>query len=234
MVNDYVCVDLETTGLSAKECKIIEIGAVKVRSGEVVEEFSTFVNPRMKISSRITEITGITNDMVEGAPYDKEAMESFMNFCKDDVLLGHNIRFDYSFLKVCAVNNRMEFDKPCMDTLKIARAALPELPSKSLTVLTKHFNLLHESAHRALSDAMATSLLYQKLLTDYYQGNERYFEPMAMEMKFKRESSITPRQVKYLSDLCARYNIDLGQDIEGMTKNAASRMIDRIIFEYGK
>ena len=99
MVNSYVAVDLETTGLSPKENKIIEIGAIKVIDGEVAGSFETFVNPRVAISSRITELTGITDEMVQGAPYEKEAVESFIEFCGDNLLLGHNVRFDYSFLK---------------------------------------------------------------------------------------------------------------------------------------
>ena len=234
MINSYVAVDLETTGLRAKEDKIIEIGAIKVVDGVQVDEFSTFVNPRTKISPRITELTGITNEDVKDAPFDTEAMADFLSFSEGFVLLGHNVRFDYSFLQVCATNNRFEFDKECIDTLKIARKALPEMPSRSLDCLTQHFDLLHEEKHRALSDALAASLLYQKFVAEYYEGNEKSFEPVRFEMKFKRESAISPKQIKFLSDLCKRYNIELDCEIESLTKNAASRMIDRIRVEYGR
>lgn len=233
MVNSYVAVDLETTGLSPKENKIIEIGAIKVIDGEVAGSFETFVNPRVAISSRITELTGITDEMVQGAPYEKEAVESFIEFCGDNLLLGHNVRFDYSFLKVAATNSKIGFEHVCIDTLRIARVVLPELPSKSLDRLTTHFQLMHDNKHRALSDAQAASLLYQKLYQEYYQGNEKCFEPVKYDMKFKRESAITPKQIKYLSDLCKRYDLNLGVEIEGLTKNAASRMIDRIRSQYG-
>ena len=116
MVNSYVAVDLETTGLSPKENKIIEIGAIKVIDGEVAGSFETFVNPRVAISSRITELTGITDEMVQGAPYEKEAVESFIEFCGDNLLLGHNVRFDYSFLKVAATNSKIGFEYVCIDT----------------------------------------------------------------------------------------------------------------------
>ena len=97
--NDYVVIDLETTGLSPKYEKIIEIGAVRIRNGEVSDTFSTFVNPGKSLPPRITELTGINEAELVNAPYIEEILDEFLDFIGDDVLMGHNLLFDYSFIK---------------------------------------------------------------------------------------------------------------------------------------
>ena len=111
MINDYTVIDLETTGLNPKLDKIIEIGGVKVREGSVVEEFNTFVNPGRKLSERIIELTGITDEEVENAPYIEEILPEFLAFIGEDILLGHNLIFDYSFVKKAVVNQKLTFEK---------------------------------------------------------------------------------------------------------------------------
>ena len=109
-MREYVTLDLETTGLEPKKDRIIEIGAVKVKDGAVEAEYSTLVNPQMQIPKRIWELTGISDEMVENSPVISEALEGLMEFCRDLPLLGHNIIFDYSFVKHSAVNLGMEFE----------------------------------------------------------------------------------------------------------------------------
>ncbi|MBQ2116928.1 MAG: ribonuclease H-like domain-containing protein, partial [Lachnospiraceae bacterium] len=104
MVNDYVVMDIETTGLNPKSEKIIELGAARIREGKVVDTFSAFVNPGRSLSDRIVELTGISDRDVENAPYIEEIIQDFVDFTGDDVLLGHNLSFDYSFVKKAAVN----------------------------------------------------------------------------------------------------------------------------------
>ena len=99
MIKDYVCVDIETTGIRPKWDRIIEIGAVKVRDGKVVDTFSELICTGVPIPSRITQLTGITNEMVTGKSKIEEVLPRFVEFAENDLLLGHNIRFDYSFLK---------------------------------------------------------------------------------------------------------------------------------------
>ena len=162
MIEDYICLDLETTGLNPKTDKIIEIGAVKVRNGIIIDSFETFVAPERKLEQRITELTGITDKMLENAPSKEEIISKFLEFAEEDVLLGHSVLFDYSFIKRAAVNCRLTFERKGIDTLKIARKYLPDLESRSLGSLCPHYGIAH-CAHRAMADAVATVSLYKKL-----------------------------------------------------------------------
>ena len=140
-MKNFVVLDLETTGLTPKTDRILEIGAVKVVDGEIKERYSTFINPQMEIPRRITELTGITGDMVKDAPLREEAVRGLVEFCQDLPLLGHNILFDYSFVKHDAVNLGLAFEKEALDTLQIARRALPELESRSLEFLCSYYGI---------------------------------------------------------------------------------------------
>lgn len=111
MLKSYIAFDLETTGLSPQEHEIIEIGALKVREGKVVDRFMEFVHPDKPITPMIINITHITNDMVAGARSCPEVIHDFLSFCEDDVLIGHNVMFDYSFVKCSAVREGLTFEK---------------------------------------------------------------------------------------------------------------------------
>ena len=119
--NDLIVVDLEMTGLQVKTDRILEIGAVRIHEDQITDSFQTFVNPHRRLEERIIELTGITDDMVADAPEADAALEAFLAFAGDCPLLGHNIRFDYGFLKQCAINNGRKFERRALDTLKIAR-----------------------------------------------------------------------------------------------------------------
>ena len=149
-MREYVTLDLETTGLEPAKDRIIEIGAVKVMDGTVTEEYATLVNPQRKIPERITELTGISDEMVQGKPCIGQALTELLDFCKELPLLGHNLMFDYRFVKHNAVNLDMSFEKEGMDTLKLARILLPDLPSKSLQSLRLYYEIPQDDAHRAL------------------------------------------------------------------------------------
>lgn len=233
-MREYVCFDLETTGLEAKKDRIIEIGAVKVKDGIVVEEYGTLVNPQMEIPERITELTGITNEMVKEKPYAKEAVKYLVDFCEDLPLLGHNVMFDYSFVKHSAVNLGITFEKKGMDTLKLARAFLPDLPSRSLQNLRVHYEIPQNDAHRALEDARTTYLLYERLRKEFEEKNPELFIPKDLIYKVKKQSPVTPAQKRYLQDLIKYHKIDLNVEMESLTKNEASRLIDTILGSYGK
>lgn len=233
-MREYVTLDLETTGLEPKKDRIIEIGAVKVRDGQVVEEFGTLVNPQMEISRRITELTGISNAMVEGKPCIREIIGQLVEFCGDLPLLGHNIRFDYSFVKHSAVNCGMTFEKKGMDTLKLARVLLPDLPSKSLQSLRVYYKLEQEEAHRALEDARTTYLLYERLREEFAEKYSELFCPQELVYKVKKQGPITQAQKRYLQDLVKYHKIDLRMEADSLTKNEASRLIDTILGTYGK
>lgn len=251
MIKDYTVIDLETTGLNPKLDKIIEIGAVKVRDGKVTEEFGTFVNPGRALSERITQLTGITNEDVQKAPYIEEILPAFMDFIGEDILLGHNLIFDYSFVKKAAVNQKLSFEKQGIDTLRIARRFLTDLQSRNLGFLCSHYGIFL-MAHRACNDARATHELYQKLVDLFYEKESTTFEPQQLNYQVKRETPITPRQKSFLLSIVQRNGIGVKEtqesvfvmpdgicilqetDVNQMTKSEASRLIDHLLSNYGR
>lgn len=162
---DYVVFDLETTGLSPKEDTIIELSGIKVRDGRTVEEFSTLVNPGRPIPYSATRINGITDSMVADAPSLPEALERFLLFAGDDILVGHNIHtFDMLFLRSGARKALgREICNDYVDTLPLARLCLPSLYRHRLTDVADYFHIETAGAHRALNDCVMNRLCYEKL-----------------------------------------------------------------------
>ena len=233
-MREYVTLDLETTGLEPKRDRIIEIGAVKVSNGVVIGEYTTLIDPQLEIPERISKLTGISNDMVQGKPLIQKVLGEFLEFCGDLPLLGHNILFDYSFVKHQAVNCGLEFEQEAVDTLKIARAVLPDLPSRSLQNLRQHFEIPQGDAHRALEDARTTYHLYERLFQEYGQSKPELFCSKPLIYKVKKQGPMTPAQKRYLQDLVKYHRINLNVNPESLTKNEASRLIDEILSTYGK
>ena len=233
MLKDYIVIDLETTGLNPKLDKIIEIGGVKVKGGKVESIYETFVNPGRIIPERITEVTGITDIMVKDAPYIEEIIGDFIEYTENLSIIGHNLMFDYGFLKHNAVNNNFTFDRMGIDTLKIARVYLSDLESRRLDSLCEYFHISDENHHRAVNDAAATRELYEILCTRYEKDNIE-FKPYELIYKAKKQSPITEKQAKYLKDLISCHGINPEYDVNKLTKNEASRIIDKIILEYGR
>ena len=132
MTDDYIALDLETTGLNPKLDKIIEIGAVRVRKGRTEDTFHSLVNPGRAVEERVSELTGIDDGMLAGAPDMGQLLKPLLAFIGGDILIGHRILFDYSFLKKEAVNQGVSFEKEGIDTLKLARKFLPDLESRRL------------------------------------------------------------------------------------------------------
>lgn len=230
MTTNYVCVDVETTGLNPKTEKLIEIGAVKVLDGQVAETFQSFLHPGRPLEARIVELTGITDEMLAAAPPAAQVMPKFAEFCGDLPLLGHNLIFDYSFIKRGMLNEKLTFDKRGIDTLKIARKYLPELESRSLGFLCQHFGITH-TAHRALGDAEATVQLYEILQTMFYERaaaeESNVFAPKLLLHNAKREQPITVAQKEQIARYCVRLGIQPEQDVNAMTRAEASRFIEK-------
>ncbi|MBR3532767.1 MAG: topoisomerase DNA-binding C4 zinc finger domain-containing protein [Clostridiales bacterium] len=164
-LRDYVLFDIETTGLSPETDAVIELSALRVRGGEVAEEFSSLVNPGVHIPYFASEINGITDDMVKDAPRMKQVLKSFTDFAADDVLVGHNIRrFDLPFIQRDMQNF---FGKPLandyVDTLVVAKRYLPDLESRSLESLSYYYHVSYAGAHRALADCYINKKIYDHL-----------------------------------------------------------------------
>lgn len=233
MIDTYVALDIETTGINPASDRIIEIGMVKVRHGEETERYSTLINPHMSIPERIHELTHIADEDVEGKPCIEEVIGEIAAFTADYPLLGHNIIFDYSFLKKAAVHNGFVIPNQGIDTLKIARRVLPELEHKSLEFLCSYFNICQGHAHRALDDAISAARIYEKMYM--IQPEDSGFEfTTELIYNVKKDSPITPAQKKYLSALTAKHHITPVVSIDAMTKSEASRMIDHILSQYGR
>lgn len=172
--SDYVMFDLETTGLSTDDDAIVEISAVKVTEGEIVDKFSTLVNPGIHIPYFASSVNGITDDMVKDAPDVEQALREFITFVGDSILAGHNIRdFDLKFIQRDAVRF---FGKPLsndyVDTLIVARRYLPELKSRSLESLAYHYDISYDGAHRALADCYINKQVYDCLANEIANPSE--------------------------------------------------------------
>jgi DNA polymerase-3 subunit epsilon len=161
---EYSVFDFETTGTSARFDKVIEIGAVKVKNGKIVDTYQSFINPGRTIPEFITNLTGITNNDVQNAPYFEDIIQDLINFFGDTILTAHNLQFDYSFLKNEFQSAGIELiDNPSICTLRLARKVYPNLKSKSLGSLTSHLKIMHKNVHRGLGDATVTSKLLLKM-----------------------------------------------------------------------
>ena len=160
----FIVFDLETTGFSAEVDRIIEIGAVKISGGKIVDRFSTFVNPEIPISFRIEKLTGINDSMVLNAPKINEIMGKFLEFCGDAVLVAHNAEFDTSFIANKAEKMGIEVKNTIIDTVLLAQFVIPNLHNYKLDTLCKHLGVSLENHHRAVDDAAATADMFIKLV----------------------------------------------------------------------
>ncbi len=242
---NYVALDIETTGLNPKYDKIIEIGAVRVRDGKAEDTFSSFVNPAKSLPTRIIELTGIQDADVCKAPYIDEVLDAFLTFAGDDVLLGHNLIFDYSFVKKAAVNCKKSYERTGIDTLKIAKCFLGDLESRSLGFLCEYFQIALD-AHRALNDAIAAHTLYQILAQKYGNVETKPFQPRQLVYNVRKENPITPKQLELLLKLIVQYHLQREGyllspvvnvtedtiDLQKLSKNEASRLTDKLLSNF--
>lgn len=172
----YVIFDIETTGLSSTNDMITEIGAIKIKNGEIIDTFSQLINPEMLISEKIINLTGITNEMVKDMPTLGEVVYDFRNFIDDCVLVAHNASFDVGFIREKFKQFNIEINNPVLDTLELARAVFPELKSHKLNVLAEHLNVNLENHHRAVDDARATAEIFIKILEILRERNITTFK----------------------------------------------------------
>ena len=175
---NYVIFDLETTGISPNYDEVIEISALKVKGGEVVDEFNTLVNPGRKIPFGATKVNGITNAMVAEAPAFSHVLEEFLDFAEGLVLVGHNIaRFDMKFIWRDAEQYFGEIPQNnYVDTLQVARKHLPKMEHHRLVDLAEHYGISSEGAHRALNDCYMNQKVYECMVAEMREAHQKRVE----------------------------------------------------------
>lgn len=181
---EFVVFDLETTGAKAPPCRITEIGAYKIKNGKIVAEFESLVNPEIPIPEFISQLTGISDDMVAGAPKFAEVIESFLEFIGDAVLVAHNAHFDMHFLnhEVGQVYDGYKVASPHLCTVQLSRKLLPNIENHRLHTVAEHFLITIKNRHRAAGDAHATAKIFIELLD---QIKERGISDLAALRKIK-------------------------------------------------
>ncbi len=164
---EFAVLDFETTGTSPRNCRVIEVGIVKVKNNKIVDTFQRFINPGAQIPPYITVLTGISDSEVRSAPFFEDIIDEMTEFIGDGIITAHNLKFDYSFLKGEFTRCSRELPpNSSICTLKIARRIFPELPSKSLASITKHLQVRHKNVHRALGDATVTAKVLLKMMNE--------------------------------------------------------------------
>lgn len=159
---NFCVLDLETTGFSPVDDRVIEIALVRIRKGEITDTFTTLIDPEISIPEKITDITGISNSDVEGKPVFADILDEIEAFAGDDIIIAHNAPFDKSFMDL-----RWSKDNPWIDSVAFARIVWPMLPSHSLENLMAYMGMVNEDAHRSLSDTLCTAKLFLRLLEEY-------------------------------------------------------------------
>ena len=174
LYDEIVVVDFETTGLNPRKCRIMEIGAVRIRNGQIVEEFSEFVNPGEPIPDEVVNLTGITDAMVAQAPDASVQIPKLLEFIGGAAFAAHNAKFDYSFLSEECARLGLEIHLPVIDTLEFSRRMYPSLKSHRLGAVCKSLGISLKNAHRAVHDARATAQMLNRMLgTALEKGVER-------------------------------------------------------------
>jgi DNA polymerase III epsilon subunit family exonuclease len=165
---DFVVVDVEATGAKTPPNRLIELGAYRIRGARVVDKFVTLVNPEIPIPRFVATLTGISNDMVRGAPVFADVAPKWLDFVSDSVLVAHNAPFDTSFLnhEISRVYPGHRMVNPHLCTVRLSRRAMPDLSNHRLETIASHFSIPIASRHRAGSDALATAEIFILLLTE--------------------------------------------------------------------
>ena len=184
---ETIVFDIETTGLSVQNCKITEIGAVKIKNGEIIDTFNTFVNPEVPIPEEIVELTSITDDMVKDAPKVDEALRMFFGFIGGErkLLVAHNADFDTGFIRYAAKECGMPFNNPYLDTVALSRHINPSLKKHKLDVLAEYYGLGDFNHHRACDDAAMLAAIYFKMIKSMREQDIKSFEQLKRDMSAK-------------------------------------------------
>lgn len=192
LIDDYVVIDLETTGLDPTWDEIIEIGAVKISDGKIVNQYNTLVKPINEIDDFISELTGITNDMLLDAPAITEVLPGFIDFIENSIVIGHNVNFDINFIyDNCISANNSPFKNDFIDTMRLSRWIFKDFKNHKLTTLIDNFKIQRNIMHRALSDSIATYECYEYI--------KQYIKLNNIDLKSIANRSKSYRPAKYIT-----------------------------------
>ena len=180
--DEFVVFDIETTGLSNRTCGITEIGAVRIRNGEVLERYNSFVNPEMPIPEEITKLTGISDEMVKDARVIADVLPEFLAFVGDRMLIAHNADFDVGFIRAAAQKCGLPFENPYLDTVALSRHINTDLKSHKLNVLAEYFGLGDFNHHRASDDAEMLAMIFFRMQEKMKEMELRSFAELQSEM----------------------------------------------------
>ncbi|MBR3715310.1 MAG: PHP domain-containing protein [Clostridia bacterium] len=183
--DEMIVFDIETTGMSNQNDKIIEIGAVKIKNGKVLERYNTFVNPQCPIPEEITNLTSITDEMVADARTIDAVLPEFLSFAGNRLLIAHNANFDVGFIRAAAKGLGIPFDNAYLDTLALSRYINPELKRHKLDSLVDHYGLGDFHHHRACDDAEVLAMIFFKMTKQMLEADIVSFEDLANEMSSK-------------------------------------------------
>lgn len=201
----YAIIDVETTGGVAKYERITEIAIVVHDGQKVVEKFATLLNPERSIPWQITQITGITDEMVANAPRFFEVAKQIVQLTEGKIFVAHNVSFDYSFVREEFLRLGYDFQRRQLCTVRLARKVFPGLPSYSLSNLKKHFQIRAERSHRALDDTLATTVLFEHILAQQ-EGKQNIRTLVNLGVKeTKLPPNITIERLHAVPEACGVY-----------------------------
>ena len=195
---EFVAFDTETTGLHSDRDRLIEIGAVVFSGGELREQFSTFVDPHMPIPEEITKLTGITDDMVAGAPDEAEALKSFLDFCGGRPIIAHNADFDVGFMSAAAKRCGVIFAPVYLDTLVLAQTLLPELRRHKLDMVNDYLSLPQFNHHRATDDALVVARIMDKFIPMLREKGAETIDDIEPVLRELRGKELNPRRARHI------------------------------------
>jgi len=229
----YAIIDIETTGGLSKRDRITEIGIVIHDGDEITDMYETLINPERSIPANITRITGINDDMVKEAPKFYEIAKKIVEMTEDTIFVAHNVRFDYSFIRHEFENLGYTFSKKQLCTVRLSKKVFPGLNSYSLGSLIRHFGIAVTSRHRALEDARATAIIFDKMLKlQSGQDSIKHFINKGLDLT-KLPEGITKEQIKELPETAGVYYMhDDGGKIVYIGKSIDIQK--RIIQHFGK
>lgn len=206
ILNDYIVFDIETTGFDSSYDEVIEIGAIKVHNNKIVSKFNSLIRPQNEIDEYITELTGITNEMVKDAPTIEKILPEFMNYIGNDILIGHNVNFDINFIYDNLYRNKFNvLTNDFVDTMRIARNLLPELPHHRLIDLANYFEIDATNNHRSLKDCEITMNVYEQLKKVALQKYENLEE---FKNAFKKHKKGTTLRAKDIISTNTEFDVD--------------------------